>query len=83
MKIEIPVEKDPGTASAASLAAQLKVLADPSRLAILALCMSGQQCNCNLGERLGLSMNLVSHHLKVLRDSLLWQWPAQVTWRLK
>jgi ArsR family transcriptional regulator len=51
------------------LARQLRVLADPTRLAILELLMKGQQCNCNLGDRLGLPMNLVSHHLKVLRGA--------------
>jgi ArsR family transcriptional regulator, arsenate/arsenite/antimonite-responsive transcriptional repressor len=69
MKTGHSVEKAQGTASAAALAAQIKVLADPTRLAILELCMSGQQCNCNLGERLGLPMNLISHHLKVLREA--------------
>ena len=57
------------TASPASLALQLKVLADPTRLAILELLMNGLQCNCNLGDRMGLPMNLVSHHLKVLREA--------------
>ncbi len=50
-----------------SLVQQLRVLADPTRLAILELLRQGLQCNCNLGSRLGLPMNLVSHHLKVLR----------------
>ena len=50
-----------------SLSMQLKALADPTRLAILELLMNGLQCNCNLGNRLGLPINLISHHLKVLR----------------
>ena len=56
-------------ANVPSLAQQLRVLADPTRLAILELLMTGLQCNCNLGDRLGLPMNLVSHHLKVLRGA--------------
>jgi len=52
-----------------ALADDLKVLADPTRLAILDLLMEGVQCNCYLGDRLGLTMNLVSHHLKVLREA--------------
>jgi DNA-binding transcriptional ArsR family regulator len=56
-------------ATVPSLARQLRVLADPTRLAILELLMKGLQCNCNLGDRLGLPMNLVSHHLKVLRGA--------------
>ncbi len=52
-----------------TLADGLKVLADPTRLAILDLLMEGVQCNCNLGDRLGLPMNLISHHLKILREA--------------
>ena len=52
-----------------ALADSLKVLADPTRLAILDLLMQGLQCNCYLGDRLGLPMNLISHHLKVLREA--------------
>ena len=47
----------------------LKVLADPSRLAIFDLLMQGVQCNCELGDQLKMPMNLISHHLKVLRDA--------------
>lgn len=52
-----------------ALANRLKLLADPTRLAIVDLLMEGVQCNCVLGDRLGLPMNLVSHHLKVLREA--------------
>jgi len=51
------------------LAAVLKALSDPTRLVILDLLMEGVQCNCYLGDRLGLPMNLISHHLKVLREA--------------
>lgn len=46
-----------------------KVLGDPSRLAIFDLLMQGVQCNCEIGGNLKMSMNLISHHLKVLRDA--------------
>lgn len=55
------------------LARSLKVLSDPTRLAIFDALMQGVQCNCDLGERLGLPMNLISHHLKVLRQAGLVQ----------
>lgn len=55
------------------LARSLKVLSDPTRLAIFEALMQGVQCNCDLGERLGLPMNLISHHLKVLRQASLVQ----------
>ncbi len=53
----------------AELAAVMKALSDPTRLMILDLLMEGVQCNCYLGDRLGLPMNLISHHLKVLREA--------------
>lgn len=45
-----------------------KALADPNRLRILNLLMEGSQCNCELGESLGLPSNLISHHLALLRQ---------------
>lgn len=51
-----------------SLARYLKVLAEPNRLRIVDLLMEGVQCNCELGERLGMAPNLISHHLRVLRE---------------
>jgi ArsR family transcriptional regulator len=51
------------------LADTLKVLSDPTRLMILDLLMQGVQCNCEIGGNLKLPMNLISHHLKVLRDA--------------
>ncbi|MBI5304744.1 MAG: winged helix-turn-helix transcriptional regulator [Chloroflexi bacterium] len=51
------------------LANRLKVLGDPSRLAIFDLLMQGVQCNCEIGGNLKMPMNLISHHLKVLRDA--------------
>lgn len=53
----------------AELGGLLKVLGDPSRLAIFDLLMQGVQCNCEIGNHLDLPMNLISHHLKVLRDA--------------
>jgi ArsR family transcriptional regulator len=50
------------------LANLLKMLSDPSRLAIFDLLMQGVQCNCEIGNNLKMPMNLISHHLKVLRD---------------
>ena len=52
-----------------TLAKQLKVLADPKRLRILNLLMSGVQCNCEIGDALNMPANLISHHLRVLRKA--------------
>jgi ArsR family transcriptional regulator, arsenate/arsenite/antimonite-responsive transcriptional repressor len=51
------------------LAERLKVLAEPRRLQILNLLMSGVQCNCELGQHLEMAPNLISHHLRVLREA--------------
>lgn len=47
----------------------LKALADPNRLRIFDLLMRGDSCNCELKEKLGLPPNLLSHHLRVLRQA--------------
>lgn len=47
----------------------LKALADPNRLRIFNLLMQGDSCNGELNERLGLPHNLLSHHLRVLREA--------------
>ena len=31
--------------------------------------MEGVQCNCEIAERLGISLSLVSHHLRILREA--------------
>jgi ArsR family transcriptional regulator, arsenate/arsenite/antimonite-responsive transcriptional repressor len=51
------------------LAEQLKTLAEPKRLLILHMLMEGVQCNCELGDALKLPPNLISHHLRVLREA--------------
>jgi ArsR family transcriptional regulator len=51
------------------LGEQLKVLAEPKRLRILHMLMEGVQCNCELGDALEMAPNLISHHLRVLREA--------------
>jgi ArsR family transcriptional regulator len=48
------------------LTTMLKALSEPNRLLIFAELMTGNSCNCELEERLGLPRNLLSHHLRVL-----------------
>lgn len=52
-----------------TLAKRLKVLAEPNRLLILHMLMEGVQCNCELGDALKMPANLISHHLKILREA--------------
>jgi ArsR family transcriptional regulator len=47
----------------------LKALSDPIRLEILDLLMQGDSCNCELNEKLGLTSNLLSYHLRLLRQA--------------
>ena len=56
------------TADMDRLARQLKVLAEPNRLRMVDLLMAGVQCNCELGDALGMAPNLISHHLRILRE---------------
>ena len=36
--------------------------------------MQGETCNCELADLLGLSQNLVSHHLRLLKAARLVRW---------
>jgi len=48
---------------------RLKVLADPTRLAIVRCLRKGALHVQEINQRLGLEQSLLSHHLKVLRDA--------------
>jgi len=52
-----------------SCASKLKVLADPTRLAVLESLMSGPKIVGELMEQLDVEQSLLSHHLAVLRDT--------------
>jgi ArsR family transcriptional regulator, arsenate/arsenite/antimonite-responsive transcriptional repressor len=48
----------------------LKAAADPIRLRVLdTLARVGGRCHCELEEELGLGANVLSHHLRVLREA--------------
>ena len=77
------LEGELGSAEAATLAAALKVLADPARLRLLSLIQAqpdGEACVCHLTEPLGLSQPTVSHHLKVLLDAGLVEREQRGSW---
>lgn len=46
----------------------LKVIAEENRLKILCMLSKEEMCVCEIWQYLDLSQNLVSHHLKILRD---------------
>lgn len=47
----------------------LRVLSDPTRLRILCLVREKELCVCEILETMKLPQNLVSHHLRVLREA--------------
>ncbi|PJA02289.1 ArsR family transcriptional regulator [bacterium (Candidatus Gribaldobacteria) CG_4_9_14_3_um_filter_36_15] len=46
----------------------LKIISEKNRLLILCLLKKGEMCVCEIWQHLDLPQNLVSHHLKVLKD---------------
>lgn len=54
---------------AARCAARLKVLADPTRLAVLQRLLEGPRHVGELNETVRIEQSLLSHHLRVLRDA--------------
>lgn len=46
----------------------LKIVAEESRLRILCFLQNGEKCVCEIWQYLELPQNLISHHLKVLKD---------------
>ena len=61
----------------------LKALGEPTRLGIFDVLMEGVHCNCEIAESLGLSLSLISHHLRGLREVGLVQserYPDDARW---
>jgi len=46
----------------------LKIISEENRLKILRFLEKGEKCVCEIWQYLKLPQNLVSHHLKVLKD---------------
>jgi ArsR family transcriptional regulator, lead/cadmium/zinc/bismuth-responsive transcriptional repressor len=58
-----------GRGEAAGIATRAAALADPTRLRLaLALALGGELCVCDLAWISGDAENLVSHHMRRLRD---------------
>ena len=62
--------------------ARFKALADPTRLALIALLAASDEsiCVCELNEFFDLEQPTISHHLKVLRDAGLVRSERRGTW---
>ena len=53
----------------AALADLLRLMGDPSRLAIVLACLETERAVGELAAELGLSQSLTSHHLRLLREA--------------
>ena len=60
---------DPNDSTLDETITVLKTLAEANRLRIFATLMHGDSCNAELQETLGLSPNLLSHHLRALEKA--------------
>ncbi|MCL6509975.1 MAG: metalloregulator ArsR/SmtB family transcription factor [Anaerolineae bacterium] len=47
----------------------IKLLGEPNRLRIFALLTRGERCVCDIESAMAMPQNLVSHHLRVLREA--------------
>lgn len=69
--------------AAATLAAQLKALADPVRLRLMSAVAShdGQEaCVCDVSAGIDVSQPTISHHLKVLKTAGLLESERRASW---
>lgn len=62
------------------LSEYLKVLSDFNRLQIVCLLSQGERCVCNIFGVLNLPQNLVSHHLRVLKEAGIVEARKDSTW---
>jgi ArsR family transcriptional regulator, arsenate/arsenite/antimonite-responsive transcriptional repressor len=71
--VEVSVIDDPGDVDANGDVAEavllLTAVADPNRLTLLRLLTAGPMCVCELQAQLPIAANLLSYHLKVLREA--------------
>jgi ArsR family transcriptional regulator len=58
----------------------LKALADPYRLEILEILSPEIRCSCHLQDQMDIAPNLLSYHLKVLREAGLIQGTRRGRW---
>jgi DNA-binding transcriptional ArsR family regulator len=67
--VDIPVLDAAPADVSVEAAAFLKLMADPTRRRIFLVLMQGETCNCEMVGLLGLPQNLISHHLRQLRQA--------------
>ncbi|RYV51690.1 ArsR/SmtB family transcription factor [Pengzhenrongella frigida] len=69
--IQIEVSRDPAdpTLPGPTAVALLQAVADPIRWGVLARLADGPHCVCDLQSHVPIAANLLSYHLRVLRDA--------------
>src|SRR5262245_3900429 len=55
--------------TSAECATKLAVLADPTRLAVVEVLLAGSRNVAEINQHVRVAQNLLSHHLRVLRDA--------------
>lgn len=65
--IDVSVGLAPPSDVSAGVANFFRLMADPTRRQIFLELMKGETCNCEMAGLLGISQNLISHHLRQLR----------------
>jgi DNA-binding transcriptional ArsR family regulator len=69
MMIEVPVTEQSAARISPPAAEFLRLMSDPTRRRIFLQLMEGETCNCEMVGLLGLAQNLISHHLRQLRQA--------------
>ena len=69
MVVSTAVEANASVLDTEAQAALLSTVADPYRLAVLQTLTSGSTCVCELQARIPIAANLLSYHMKVLREA--------------
>jgi ArsR family transcriptional regulator len=79
-----PLATSPLTVGEADqLSAQLKALADPTRLRLVSMLLAsenGEACTCDVTEPLGVSQPTVSHHFRKLAEAGIVTGDRRGTW---
>lgn len=78
--IEAMAADSPPSEVTEALATAFKALGDPTRLRILAVLADGTHCVCEIQEVVDVPGNLLSHHLKVLREAGLIEGAKRGRW---
>jgi len=80
MSVESFLADPPPVGAAETLATAFKAVGDPTRLRILAVLADGTHCVCEIQEAVDVPGNLLSHHLKVLREAGLIEGAKRGRW---